>query len=143
MTWQGGKLRREEVGALSFGRLRALAAPHDDTARSIEQLSKALSGLDKPVRLYIRLVSGADGETVEHWEVQGGSKTAKVKKGAPTDADVLVVMRPETWAQIAQGQLAPYEALYTGRMRVGGDFEKAKAIVRHLTDPATPYVAPC
>ena len=93
--------------------------------------------------LHIRLVSGADGETVEHWEVQGGSKGAKAKKGEPKKADVLVVMRPETWAQIAQGQLAPYEALYTGRMRVGGDFEKAKAIVKHLTDPSAPYVAPC
>jgi SCP-2 sterol transfer family protein len=143
MTWQGGKLRRETAGSLSFGRLRALAGPHDDPARSVEQLSKALSGFGKPVRLHITFVSGADGETVEHWDVQGGSKITKAKRGAPKDADVLLVMRPETWAQIAQGQLAPYEALYTGRMRVGGDFEKAKAIVKHLTDPATPYVAPC
>jgi putative sterol carrier protein len=143
MTWQGGKLRREEVGAVAFARLRALAGPQDDAARSVDQLSKALSGFAKPVRLHIRLVSGADGETEEHWEVMGGSKGAKAKKGAPKKADVMVVMRPETWAQIAQGQLAPYEALYTGRMRVGGDFEKAKAIVKHLTDPSAPYVAPC
>ena len=66
-----------------------------------------------------------------------------MRKGAPKEADVVVVMRPETWTQIAQGQLAPYEALYTGKLRVGGDFELAKAIVKHLTDPATPYVAPC
>ena len=143
MTWQGGKLRREEVAGVAFARLRALAGPQDDAAKSVDQLSKALGGLGKSVSLHIRLVSGADGETVEHWEVQGGSKGAKAKKGEPKKADVLVVMRPETWAQIAQGQLAPYEALYTGRMRVGGDFEKAKAIVKHLTDPSAPYVAPC
>jgi SCP-2 sterol transfer family len=143
MTWQGGKIRREEVGGVPFARLRALAGPNDDAARSVDQLSKALSGFGTAVRLHIRLVSGADGETVEHWEVQGGSKSPKAKKGAPKDADILVVMRPETWAQIAQGQLAPYEALYTGKLRVGGDFEKAKAIVKHLTDPASSYVAPC
>ena len=52
-------------------------------------------------------------------------------------------MRPETWAQIAQGQLSPYEALYSGKLRVGGDLEMAKMIVKHLTDPSAPYVAPC
>ena len=54
-----------------------------------------------------------------------------------------MVMRPETWTQIAQGLLAPYEALYTGKLRVGGNFEVAKAITKHLTDPAANYMAPC
>jgi SCP-2 sterol transfer family len=143
MTWQGGKLRREGSEPMPFARLRALAGQQDDAAQSLEQLSTALSGLGKPVRLHIRLVSGADGETVDHWEVQGGSKRAKATKVKPKDADVVVVMRPETWAQIAQGQLAPYEALYSGKLRVGGDLEMAKMIVKHLTDPSAPYVAPC
>ncbi len=143
MTWQGGKLRRVEGGGLTFARLRRFAGQQGDAAKSLEQLAKALSGLGTLVRIHIQLVSGTNGETVEHWEVHGGSKAGKAKKGKPKDADVVVVMRPETWAQIAQGQLAPYEALYLGKLRVGGDFEKAKAIVKHLTDPAAPYVAPC
>ncbi|HUD65848.1 MAG TPA: SCP2 sterol-binding domain-containing protein [Candidatus Sulfotelmatobacter sp.] len=143
MTWQGGKLRRVESGGLTFARLRRLGGQQDDVAKSLEQLAKALSGLGTLVRMHIQLVSGTAGETVEHWEVHGGSKAGKAKKGKPKDADVVVVMRRETWEQIAQGQVAPYEALYLGRLRVGGDFEKGKAIVKHLTDPATPYVAPC
>jgi putative sterol carrier protein len=143
MTWQGGKLKRERGGPLPFARLRRLAAPQDDPAKSLAQLSKALSGLDTSVRLHIQLVSGSHGETVEHWEVHGGSKAAKAQKGKPKTADVVVIMRPETWAQIAQGQLAPYEALYSGKLRVGGNLEKAKAIVKHMTDPAASYVAPC
>ena len=143
MTWQGGKLRREDVGTLSFARLQTLARPQDDAAKSIKQLSKALSGLGKPARLHIMLVSGADDARVQHWDVQGGAKSGKANKGKPKEADVVVVMRPQTWAEIAQGQLAPYEALYSGRLRVGGDFEMAKAIVKHLTDPSAPYVAPC
>jgi hypothetical protein len=142
MTWQGGKLRRED-GVPSFARLRRMAGPQDDAAKTLDQLSMALSGFAKPVRLHIRLVSGVDGENVEDWHVQGGSKSAKAKQGQPKDAHVTVVMRPETWAEIAQGRLAPYEALYAGRLRVGGDFDMAKEIVRHLTDPAAPYVAPC
>ena len=143
MTWQGGKLRREEGGTLSFARLRTLARPQDNTAKSITQLSKALSGFGRPVRLHIGLLSGPDGERVQHWDVQGGTKSGKVKRGKPKGADVMVVMRPETWAEISQGQLAPYEALYSGKLRVGGDFEIAKGIVSHLTDPSAPYVAPC
>jgi putative sterol carrier protein len=143
MTWQGGKLTRETGRALPFARLRTLAGPQDDAAKCLDKLSKALNGFSKSVRLHIRLVSGSDGEIVEHWEVKGGTKSSKAKKGKPKDADVVVVMRPETWTQIAQGQLAPYEALYSGRLRVGGDFEIAKAIVQHLTDPSAPYVAPC
>jgi putative sterol carrier protein len=54
-----------------------------------------------------------------------------------------VVMRPETWMQIAQGRMAPYDALFGGRLRVGGDLEKAKSIIQHLSDPAVPYVPPC
>jgi hypothetical protein len=143
MTWQGGKVRRAEPSALPFARLRALAAAHDEKDTSVDRLAKALVGLRKPVRLHLRLVGGTDGETVEHWDVQGGSKGGRATRGEPKGADVVVVMRHETWAQIAQGQLAPYEALYTGRLRVGGDFEAAKTIVQHLSDPATPYVAPC
>jgi len=142
MTWHGGKLRHDD-GVVSFARLRSVAGPQDDAAKSLEQLSKALSGFAKPVRLHIRLVSGAEGENIEDWLVQGGARNAKAKQGRPKDADVTVVMRPETWAAIAQGRLAPYEALYAGRLRVGGDFETAKAIVKYMTDPATTYVAPC
>jgi putative sterol carrier protein len=143
MTWQGGKLRRE-VGPISaFARLKPLAKDRDDPTMAIKALASALSGYRTVVNLHVRLVSGDDGESVEHWHVQGGSKTAKAQQKEPKKSDVVVVMRPETWLQIAQGRLAPYEALYSGKLRVGGDLEAAKAIVQHLTDPASPYQPPC
>jgi SCP-2 sterol transfer family len=143
MAWQGGKLRRE-VGPISaFARLKPLAADRDDPGTALKALANALTGLRTAVNVHIRLVSGDEGETVEHWHVQGGAKTAKVLQKKPQKSDVTVVMRPETWMEIAQGRLAPYEALYAGRLRVGGNLEHAKAIVRHLTDPASTYRPPC
>lgn len=143
MTWQAGK-RAREVGPLSpFARLKPLAGERDDPAKGLEKLAQALSDYGSPVRLHVRFITDKDGESVEHWEVQGGSKNAKAQRTEPKDADVILVLRPETWTQIAQGQLAPYEALYAGKLRVGGDLEAAKAITRHLSDPASPYVAPC
>lgn len=143
MTWQGGKRAREVAPSSPFARLKPLAGEEDDPAKGLELLSKALSDYPSPLRLNVRLVSGGDDETVEHWEVQAGAKKPKAQRKEPKDADVIVVMRPETWLQIAQGRLAPYDALYSGRLRVGGDFEAAKALTRHLSDPASPYVPPC
>jgi putative sterol carrier protein len=143
MTWQGGKRPREVGPLLPFARLKPLAQEQDDPAKGLEKLAKALSSYRSPVRLHVRLVTGNDGARVEHWEVQGGSKNAKAQRKEPKAADVILVMRPETWAQIAQGQLAPYEALYSGKLRVRGNLELAKAITEHLSDPASPYVAPC
>jgi hypothetical protein len=141
MTWQRGKLGREASPTRTFACLTPLATATDDPASSLTALSEALRDFSREVTLDVRLL--ADDETVEHWDVQAGSKRAKAVARVPRTADVVVVMRPETWQQIAQGRLAPYEALYAGRLRIGGDFEAAKAITRHLSDPSSLYVAPC
>jgi putative sterol carrier protein len=143
MTWQGGKLRREIGPVSSFARLKPMAEDRDDPAAALNALATALNGFQNDVSLHVRLVSGDDGETVEHWHVRGGLKAAKAQNKEPKKPDVTVVMRPETWLLIAQGRLAPYEALYAGKLRVGGDLEAAKALVQHLTDPAATYRSPC
>ncbi len=142
MTWQGGKLGRESGQTSAFAALQPMAGERDDAAAALESMAKALSDFPSSVRLNVRLMAD-DGESVVHWEVQGGSRSAKARKKEPKDADVIVVMRPETWLEIAQGRLAPYEAVYSGRMRVGGNMEMAKSITRHLTDPAATYLPPC
>jgi hypothetical protein len=143
MTWQGGKKGREPGPFTTFARLAPLAAAHDDAGQGLEKLAHALSNFGSPVRIHIRFVGGPDGEAVEHWEVQAGAKVAKAQPRKPKTADVIVAMKPETWSQIAQGRLTPYDALYGGKLRVGGDLDMAKAITRHLTDPSASYVAPC
>lgn len=143
MTWQGGKRPQETGPVAAFARLKPFADDKDDPAKSLQKLAKALSRYGRTVSLHFRLVTGQGGEDWEDWEVKAGSKGGKVSHTRPKKPDVVIVLRPETWAQIAQGRLAPYEALYTGRLRVGGDFEEAKAITRHLTDPAFAYLAPC
>jgi putative sterol carrier protein len=142
MTWQGGKLRREAAPLTTFACFTPLPAATDDPAASLNALSKALSDFSTAVTVDVRLL-GDDGESVEHWEVQAGAKRPKAVARVPKKADVVVVMRPETWQQIAGGRLAPYEALYSGRLRVGGDLAAATAITRHLSDPSSPYVPPC
>ncbi len=145
MTWQAGKLKRESGPDSVFARLKPFATDVDDAAKALTALSQALANYPSPVRLHVRLVSGdGEGEAIEHWDVESGAKVAaKAERKPPEAADVIVAMRPHTWMLIAQGQLAPYEALYAGKLRVGGNMETAKAITRHLTDPKSTYRSPC
>lgn len=143
MTWQGGK-RGREIGPQSpFARLKPLSGDRDNSETGLTQLAQALSNYKKPTLLNVRLVTGKDGEPMEHWEINAGSKDSKAQRKESANADVVVVMRPETWSQIAQGVLAPYDALFAGKLKVGGDVETAKDITRHLSDPRFPYVSPC
>lgn len=143
MTWQGGKLGREVRTSSPFARLKPLAGEKDDAEAALKQLAKALSSYKKPALLHVRLVTGNQGERVEHWEIKAGSKDAKPQRREPKKADVVIIMRPQTWSQIALGMLAPYDALFAGKLKVGGNLETAKDITRHLTDPRFPYVSPC
>ena len=145
MTWNGGKVTATPVvTGVTFARLRPIASSlKRDEVASFKSLSSALRDYESKVRLHIRLVSGNVGEKVAHWDVEGGSSKATARRGRPKEADVHIVMRPETWALIASGQLAPYDALLAGKLRVGGDLELAKRITKHLSDPSMPYKAPC
>jgi putative sterol carrier protein len=140
MTWQGGKRPPEAVSS-PFARLAPLIDRHKevDLDASVRALARAVQSAKSSARLHIQLVTGAEGESVDDWELAAGD----AKRHAPKDADVIVVMRPETWIAIARGQLAPYDALFAGKLRIGGNVEAAKELVRHLSDPATPYVSPC
>ena len=96
------------------------------------------------MRLHIRLVSGADGETVDHWEVQGGSKRAKATKGQTEgcgcgggDAS------GDAGADRARASLHRMRRCTRASCVWEETFEMAKMIVKHLRDPSAPYVAPC
>ena len=140
MTWQGGKRPREAPPRSPFARLAPLVGQEKTNIEtSLRGLATALKGAKAKASLHLRLVSGTETETTDHWEVAGG----KARRAEPKGADVVVVMRPETWLAIARGELPPYEALISGKLRVGGDLEAAKEMVRNLSNPADRYLPPC
>ena len=141
MTWQGGKLPREVPAVSPFARLSPLVseAKTVEVDGSLHELATALKRVKVKHRLHLRLITAAEGEAVEHWEVVDG----KARRHQPKNPDIIVIMHKDTWMEIAQGKLAPYDALLGGKLRVGGDFEAAKEIVKQLTDPSAHYVPPC
>jgi hypothetical protein len=140
----GGKKIREGVGDLPpspFAPLRPLLQPHEQNAGDgLRRLAVALAGFDARVRLHVQLV---DGEALEDWSVEGGTGKPAVQKRAPKQAELRVVLRRATWLSIAQGRLSPFDALFSGRLRFGGDAELGKCLARHLSDSSVPFVPPC
>jgi hypothetical protein len=141
---QGGKRIHAAVGdrpASPFAPLRALLKPHEqDAADALQNLANALTGFDARVRLHVQLISG---DAVEHWSIDGGTGKPSVQRRSPKQADLRVVLRRATWLEIAHGRLSPFDALFAGRMRFGGDAELGKRVARHLSDPSVPFVPPC
>ena len=141
MTWQGGKKPPDAASAMQFACLKPLAGVQQtDVTETFQSLAQALHSYGSPVRLHLRLV---DGEKFDHWDVEGGAKAPAARRSAPKNADVHVVMRHDTWIAIASGELAPFDAMFAGKLRVGGNLELAKNIARHLSDPSVPFVPPC
>jgi putative sterol carrier protein len=141
---QGGKPIRSTLPPKTspFAPLKPLAKGRArvDVEASLSKLSQSLRSFEKPLRIHVQLI---DGDRTEDWEVAAGSKKDSVRRARPKTADVRVVLRKDTWTQIAGGRLSPYDALFSGKLRIGGDVELAKQLVRHLSDPSVPYVSPC
>jgi predicted lipid carrier protein YhbT len=144
MTIQGGKPIRDAVPdqpPSPFAPLKPLVhGSGQDVENSLSALAKALGSYEGRARLHLQLI---DGNQISHWEIEAGRRKAAVSRRKPKSADVHVVLRQETWLEIAQGRLSPFEALFGGRLRIGGDVELGKRIVKHLTDPSVPFVLPC
>jgi hypothetical protein len=124
-----------------FAPLRALVTVQPkDVADTFDGVAKALKDYEGPIRLHVRLV---DGEKVDHWDVQSGVAKPAAKRGHPKSADVLIAVSPDIWLQIVQGRLSPFDALFAGKLRIGGDVEVAKRVARYLTAPGATFVSPC
>ena len=141
---EGGKKIRSAVGdrpPSPFAPLRPLLQPHEqDAGDALRKLAAALGSLDERVRLHVQLV---EADAVEHWSIEAGTGTAVAERRTPAQADLRLVLRRATWLAIAQGQLSPFDALFTGRMRFGGNGELGKRVARELSDRSVPFVLPC
>lgn len=141
MTIDGGKAIRpafSDTASPFAPLLPLLALQQDDIAAGVSRVSTALDSFAVPASVHLRILDGAD---VQDWDVRSGPAAAVAR--APEHADVRLVMQRDTWLRIVRGTLAPFDALFEGKVGVGGDTELAKQLVEHLSDPAVPFVPPC
>lgn len=141
----GGKPHRTTKLAAAvptaFAPLRALLKSDEtDLTQSLQKLSAELAGFDSPMRLQVQVL---EGSRTHDWQLECGRDRVSASRHSAKEADIRVVVRHDTWLQIAHGKLNPFDAFISGKLRVGGDVELAKRLVQHLSDPSVPYVSPC
>ena len=141
----GGKPHRTTTlpaaAPTAFAPLRALLKSDEtDLTQSLQNLSAELASFDAPIRLQVQVL---EGSSTHDWELECGRDRVSASRRLANEADVRVVVRHDTWLQIAHGKLNPFDAFISGKLRVGGDVELAKRLVQHLSDPSVPYVSPC
>lgn len=124
-----------------YARLPALIEPGTVAGpESLHRLAELLStfGETTTVNLHFAGVTGT-----QRWNVKVDPKGAAAKEGAAAGPGLELIMRPETWTEIATGSLSPLLALGSGRMRIRGDLELGKRLLRHLATSSDAIVQIC
>src|SRR5688500_12073209 len=107
MTDGGKPHRRTKLTAAAptaFAPLRALLKPDEtDLTQSFQKLSAELAGFKDSMRLQVQVL---EGSSTHDWELECGQNGVSASRhSAQEAADVRVVVRHDTWLQIARGKL--------------------------------------
>ena len=111
--------------------LQRLSAPTtSDLGKTFDRAAEILTRSKEEATIQFRLV----GETPTCWTISLGGKGAKAVADKPvTKPDFEIITSTETWAQIADGALAPLRAFTQGKMRVRGDIELGEKLLKRLS----------
>lgn len=114
----------------SYVKLRNVVESYEhDLGETFQRIAELLKSTDEHALLQIRILSG---EKHLYWCLELNENGCKVRAEKHDHSDFEVVMRAETWWQIAEGSLSPLEAFIQNKMKIGGDVELGKRILRRL-----------
>jgi putative sterol carrier protein len=94
---------------------------------------------DEAARLQFRIV---DGEAQSVWTLASVRKRWQVGEEEIEKPDFEIITDAETWWQVADGKLSPFRAFLQGKMRVLGDFELGKRVLRRISAAASAPAEP-
>jgi putative sterol carrier protein len=117
----------------TYALVRSLTDGHgNDVDLTMELLANAISGVGEQGALQLSLGGTDEGEQRRTW-------TLSLDEGASADgsvtSDVTLLTAPETFQRMAEGTYSPVQAFLDGKLRVRGDIDLAKRILRHLAGP--------
>jgi hypothetical protein len=96
---------------------------------SFEELAKVIGVSKETTTVTFRVT---EPRKVHVWSLSSGPSGSRVTTGDPQPPDLEVLLDAETWKQIAAGALSPLEAFGRGKMRIRGDLNLARRIVRRI-----------
>ncbi len=101
----------------------------DHLTSSFSYMAEALAGSKLNGTLRVKLVTGSHRQSFTLSMKDG---QANVESGVQGEVELEVITTPETWLEIAQGNLAPLTAFTSGLMRVRGNIKLGQRIMERL-----------
>ena len=114
----------------SFVKLKNLTESHEvGLGNTFEAMAKSLQDSGEKGSIQFRILR--DDEHL-YWCIELGSKANKVKTIKVEQPTLEIVTRADTWWQIAKSSLSPLDAFLQGKMRIRGDVDLGKRLLRRL-----------
>lgn len=98
-------------------------------AEAFDRMAKKLAGTRRAGVIQFRLTRG---RRTKCWGLALSPKESRVIDAEVESPALELITDEKTWAAIAGGQLAPLEAFAGGKLRVRGDLELARSMVRRI-----------
>ena len=119
------------VSSRGFAMIKDLTAGgRNDTAGTFKSLSELLAASHLRGTLQVWLVPDKHTQA-SCFRVNFAARKSTLSTTAVKKPSVELVMKPEVWAQIAAGRLAPIDAFMDGLMRIRGDVTLAQKMMKH------------
>ena len=116
----------------SYAKLaRLTAAGPADLERTFVRLAELLGKTPVTARIRAQILECPGTRT---WTILSGEGQCRAEDAQGDRPDLEVICHAETWWEIAAGELSPVDAFLGGRMRLRGDPELGKEILKYLSD---------
>ncbi len=113
---------------VQFAKLKNLVEPGEkDLGKAFTRLSETLRSSGELAEVQFDIVRG---RTTHRWTVSLEPKAAAAAERASRRPDLRLLLRQETWQRIAEGELSPLDAFLSGELRIRGDTELAKRLLK-------------
>ncbi len=116
---------------MQYMRLRSLIeSPEDALGGAFTRIASELPGDSGSVQF--RVVGDGDDDEPRFWSASAG---AAARAAATEEPALEIVAKAETYRRMVDGSYSPLEAFLDGRMRVRGDIELGKQLLKRLGQP--------
>jgi len=115
----------------SYVTLRNFTEPRESELGAVfQRMAEFLGEPEEQARVQFRILSG---EEPLYWSLELEKKACEIRAERMDKPDLEIITRAETAWKIASGSLSPLEAFVQGKMRIRGDIELGRRLLKQLT----------
>jgi SCP-2 sterol transfer family len=118
---------------VNYAKLKRLIRPGErDFRRAFARLAQRLKASGERAEVQVDLLQARQREP---WSLLLEGNAATASRKAARRPDLHIILREQTWRQIATGERSPLESFLAGQVRLRGDPELAKRLFKRVAGP--------